>query len=290
MQYHVLSVAIRATLVVTGSTFLLAGLLAGSLEGLNARAAAVEGWPTEISAVYKIAFNGLDIGDFHFTSKVDSRGYTLDGSAELSILLGAYSWKGVTRSAGAVQGDAPKPSGYAYDFKSNSKRGSVKMNFNGSGVSDVSLVPPPKAKRLVVPVREQHLKGVLDPLSAVMALTRGSGGNPCGRRLAIFDGKQRFDLVMSYRRQQPVKEARPSGQPNLAFVCGMRYVPIAGHKPNEKLLSQNDNIEIALRPVPSLNLLVPYKVTIPTAWGPATLTSRRVDIITPKHGQIALIN
>jgi hypothetical protein len=109
--------------------------------------------------------------------------------------------------------------------------------------------------------------------------------------LPVFDGKQRFDLVFTYLRQQAVAEARPSGQPGVAFVCRVRYVPIAGHKMNAdtRHMATTDGIEVWLRPVPSAALFVPYQITIPTAAGTATLTSERVNIVT-RSEQIALVN
>jgi hypothetical protein len=143
-----------------------------------------------------------------------------------------------------------------------------------------------------VPVKDQHLKDVLDPLSAVMALLRGGMAQPCGRKLAIFDGKQRFDLLLSPRGQRRITETRPSGQPGLAFVCRVRYVPIAGYKMNEetKSMAESSGIEVALRPIPTANLLVPYEVTVPTIAGPAKLTSQRIEIETAGRGQIALVH
>jgi hypothetical protein len=125
-----------------------------------------------------------------------------------------------------------------------------------------------------------------------MAITRGQSGNPCGRQLSIFDGKQRFDLFFTFNRQLRVKEAVPSGQPGVAFVCRVRYVPIAGHKNNEETqqMAAQTGIEIAFRPIPSANLLVPYEVTIPTFAGSARMTAQRIDIITPGMKQIALIH
>jgi hypothetical protein len=152
------------------------------LEAGPAEAAADKSWPTQITTTYKVTFNGFDIGSFRFQSQISPQGYTLDGSAELSALLGAFQWKGVTRSSGTVQGDAPKPAGYTFDFKGNSKTGAVKMSFKDGGVANVSLVPPAKPPSPeTVPVKDQHLKDVLDPLSAVMALLRGGVAQPCGR-------------------------------------------------------------------------------------------------------------
>ena len=50
-------------------------------------------------------------------------------------------------------------------------------------------------------------------------------------------------------------------------------------------MATTDGIEVALRPVPSANVLIPYQITIPTLVGYATLVAKRVEIDTP--GQAA---
>ena len=83
----------------------------------------------------------------------------------------------------------------------------------------------------------------------------------------------------------------PSGQPDVAYVCRVRYLPIAGHKIDSetKFMAANDAIEVALRPVPSANVFVPYQINIPTMAGSAVITSKRVEIITPGKPQIAML-
>lgn len=247
-------------------------------------------WPTRVHAVYKVTFNGFDIGNFEFNSAVNGSSYTLTGDAKLSALLGAFTWQGVTRTSGALSSEAPKPAGYTFNFQGTGRSGSVKLGFTGDAVSNVAVVPAHVPAPTTVPVREPHLKGVLDPLSAVMALSRSSAGNPCGRKLAIFDGKQRFDLALSFKRQEQVRDARPTGQPGVAFVCRVKYQPIAGHKVNDetRAMAASQEIEVSLRPVPSANLYVPHQIVIPTAAGTAMLTAVRVQIVTPKNEQIAL--
>jgi Protein of unknown function (DUF3108) len=258
---------------------------------LHTPAAEARAWPTRVAAVYRITFGGFDVGRFHFESNVSEQGYTLSGNAELNALMGILNWQGATRSSGSVAGERPRPTAYTFDFKSNAKSGSVKMSFNAAGVSNVTAVPPQVPSRASVPVRDQHLKDVLDPLSAVMALTRGRTANPCGRKISIFDGKQRFDLALSFRRRERITEAHRSGQPGVGYVCRVRYIPIAGHKNNDETRQMADStgIEVALRPVPSANLLIPYQITIPTIAGAAVLTSQRVDITTQGKKQIALV-
>ena len=243
-------------------------------------------------AVYDINFNGFTIGSFEFQSQSEDRSYTLTGNAQLTLLLGAFTWIGETRAFGLISNQLPKPAAFVFDFKANSKTGSTRMGFADGAVTDVRHSPPPVPKPGTVPVRDQHLKGVLDPLSAIMVVVRISTPDPCDRRLPIFDGRERFDLALSYKGQMKVSEQQPSGQPAMAHVCRVKYQPIAGHKVDTEtsFMATTDGIEVALRPIPSANVLVPYQITIPTMVGYATIVSKRVEIETPGKPQIALLH
>jgi hypothetical protein len=264
-------------------------LAAGVASASSARA---EDWPTNVRAIYDINFNGFNVGAFEFQSQAEEQSYTVTGTAQLSLLLGAFTWIGETRAFGMIANHTPKPAAFAFDFRTNSKVGSTKMDFQNGAVTEIRHSPPAVQKPDTVPLRDQHLKGVLDPLSAVMVLARGSNPNPCDRRLPIFDGKERFDLVLSYKGQLKISEQQPSGQPVTAFVCKVKYYPIAGHKVDTEnsFLATTDAIEVVLRPIPSANVLIPYQVNIPTLVGQASLVSRRVEIESPGRPQIALLN
>lgn len=265
-------------------------LACGMLAAAAIPAAAGDSWPHAVTAHYRIAFNGFDIGTFRLRARVDGTGYTLDGSGELSALLGAFSWQGVSHSHGTIEGDQPKPGAYSFDYRSSSKSGTIKIGFRQNDVASLS-VQPQSDDEDVVPVRQHHLKNVLDPLSAVMRLTHADGGAPCGKRLSVFDGKQRFDLQFAYSRLLRVAETRPSGLPSDAVVCRVRYTPISGHKRGDDAKAANGDtgIEVTLRPVPSANLLVPTRIVVPTMAGSAVLTSERIDIETHGSGAIALV-
>ena len=253
---------------------------------------AADGWPESVRAAFDVNFNGIKVGSFDFSSETKGTNYTLSGNAALSLLLGAFKWSGESRASGSVSTAVPKPQGFTFDFKSQSKSGSTKMSFADDTVTNVTHVPPPKLRENVVPVLPQHLKGALDPLSAVLVISKGTSANPCTRRIPVYDGKQRFDLLLAPRGQVPLTERQPSGQPVTGYVCRVKYLPIAGHKIDEetKHMSQSDGIEIILRPIPSANVFVPYQITIPTIAGAATIVSRRVDIVTAGRQQIALVH
>jgi len=261
-------------------------LFAGLFQPAAARA---EGWPSNIRADYDITFNGFSVGNFVFQAEADRQVYTVSGNANLSLLLGALSWKSEVRTVGAVVKDAPKPAGYTFDIVSGSKSISTRMGFEDGMVSSINNFPEALHAAPVVPLKPSHLQGVVDPMSAMMLLAFGN--NPCDRRLPIFDGRERFDLVFSRKGETRISEQQPSGQPGTGLVCKIRYVPIAGHKVDDgtRYMATTEDIEVVLRPIPSAKLYVPYQITVPLPVGSAKLTSKRVEITQVGRPRIALL-
>ncbi len=247
-------------------------------------AAAKEPKSYQVSATYKITLNSFGIGTLRYESNVGFNGYVVDTEIELSALFGAVSWKGVTRSSGTLIGALPKPANYAFDFQGSTGTGAVHIGFGEVGVSSLSVRPARSLAADTVPLERKHLKGVLDPLSAVLALTRTGGKSPCGRKVAIFDGQQRFDLELYFRRRQPLGQGK-------AIVCRVKYRPMAGYRANDetKAMSRSTGIEIVFRPVAGAGLMVPDQITVPTISGPIGLKAEKIDIKTSGRRKIALV-
>ena len=260
--------------------------IAGGAQALAAEAA----WPASVAAHYKLAFGGFDVGGFDFKSQSDGKAYTTTGTASVSALFGAFKWSGEMNAKGALNPDAAQPSGYQLDFKTKSKGGSVALKFDKGAVNAIALVPNKPPSPEAVPVKPDNLKSVFDPLTSILALTHAGPGDPCNKTIPIFDGKARFDLVLSRKGQEPLTEKKNSGQPAQLVVCRVKYVPIAGHKPKdfESPWVSYNAIEIALRPIPSAHLYVPYRVTIPTTLGAAIMTAEKIEIIAANKSVIAL--
>lgn len=247
--------------------------------------------PTDVLAKYNLSFNSLDVGSYSFSSHVDAKGYQASSEASISALFGAYKWKGTINTSGAITKATPKPAGYVMNFKTKSKQGSITLGFKGADIASVQLVPSKPPNPEAVPLKPEHYKNVFDPLSAIFAMTlSGTGKNPCDKRVPIFDGKARFDLTMSYKKTEKIADKQPSGQPQELIVCRVKYQPIAGHKPKdfENPWVDYKNIEIALRPIPSAGIHVPYRITVPTTLGAAEMRATSVTISTPDRPQIAL--
>lgn len=244
-----------------------------------------------IDAVYKVSLNEFEIGSFAFKSDVGAKAYSVESDVRISF-AGLVGWRGQTKTQGAFEGKDTSPAIYQFSFESPAKSGSIAMNFKDRSVTGLTVLPDEPPLPGTLPLTAEHIKGVADPLSAVLSLVRVAGNNPCDKKVSIFDGKQRFDLILSYRKQVEITEAQPSGQPSQGIVCKVKYLPIAGYRETEDLraLARQNNISITFRPIPSAGLMVPHIVTIPTVAGDAVISASRINIKAPNQGQIALIN
>lgn len=263
------------------------------LAGTPAKAAdtAETAWPKSVSTTYRLYFNGFEVGSFAFRSESKGKTYKAESKADVSALFGAFKWNGNISASGKLEPAGPQPSNYAMTFRTKSKQGRVRLGFDKAGVKSVTVEPKKDwVSPEIVPIKDEHKKSVFDPMSAILAMTHAGSGDPCAKTVPVFDGKARFNLIMSYKGKQKLEEKTPSGQPKDLVVCKVKYEPIAGHKPKDfvKPWVDYDGIEIALRPVPSANVYIPYNITVPTSLGAAVMSADRVDIAPEGKPVIAL--
>lgn len=242
--------------------------------------AADRAWPSQVSSVYRLYFNGFEVGKFAFQSSTKGKTYNATSIAEVSALFGAFRWKGNTSATGQLADTGPEPTSYTLSFRTKSKAGLVRLGFDKKGVNKVAIQPQKPLSPEAVPVKAEDMRAVFDPMSAILQMTHAGPGNPCAKTVPIFDGKARFNLVLSYKGREKLAEKASSGQPRELYVCKVKYVPVSGHKPKDFVNPwvKYDGIEISLRPVPAAGLHVPYQVVIPTSLGSAVMLAESIDI------------
>lgn len=249
-----------------------------------------EAWPTTVQAQYRLKYNGIDVGQLDVTSNAAGKSYSVTGSSKVSVLFGAVTWTASSSVSGTIDGGTPVPAIYAFDWKNKKKAGAIKMRFKDRTAAQVDVTPPPEPHPDVVPLTAAHRAGALDPVSAVLMLTKADGRPPCDRRVSIFDGKNRYDIVLTYKLMTRIAPAKTGGASETAYVCRAMYQPIAGHRDNDstKTYASNRDVEVVMRRVPGSELLIPYSVTIPTAWGTGSMVTERIDVTTASVGKFAM--
>ena len=277
-------------------TCLIMGLSAGLVASNQAYAQLSDG---QVTATYKIDYNGIQLGKLHFNSTVKGHAYNMETTTKLSVpLLGSIfknlSWKGTTRTTGVVRGNTPRPVNYSFNFKSGKKRGNVHMNFSGNRVARVTRLPNKPLSSAHVPVTRAHLKRVMDPMSALMLISRKgkSHRSACARNIPIYDGNQRFNLKLSYKRSVRVDRSQSGGYSGPVIICRVAYQPISGYKPHKKdikFMVNNKGIELWLMPLPNSRNYAPYRFVLPLPYGKAEAYLARFNIRNAGGRQIALV-
>lgn len=254
---------------------------------------------SRVHAVYDVHYNGLSLGQLNFTSTVKGGSYELQTDTKLKLpilgaLFDAANWRGLSQSRGSVVDSRPQPASYHFDFKGGGKQGSVDMAFAGDAVTSVSRVPERELSSAYVPVEPDHLRNVVDPMTAVMLIARkdNSHRTACARTFPIYDGEQRFNLALSYKRAVQVKRDESGGYEGPVIVCRVRYQPISGYKPNKediKAMAANKDIELWLMPLPNSRNYAPYRIVLPLPYGEAGADLANFRIETPNGRQVALV-
>ncbi len=252
---------------------------------------------TRFAAVYAIRFAGIKLGKFEVWSNLNSNSYSMRGKGDLKFITGLlFEITGGTTSTGAVTKNGPQPASFAFDFKTKKSRGELAMMFEGNAVTHIMARPPFVENPKDIPVTSAHVKGVLDPLSAMFFTAKtdklNADGSICPGRIPVFDGKQRFDLKLSHKKTVKVKKRGKGGYRGQAVVCRIKYIPIAGYKPGNsgvEFMSATNDIEVWLIKVPSQSMYVPYHVTIPTPYGKASATSTAFHVEIPGQKKISVI-
>jgi hypothetical protein len=243
-----------------------------------------EAWPVAVQARYRLRYNSIEVGRLNVTSNTTAKTYSISGSGKVSVLFGAFTWSGASSVSGTIEGGTPAPATYAFEWHHNKgkKNVAIHIGYEGRVAVEVAVNPPPRIRPDTVPLTQAHKTGALDPLSAIMMLTKADNRPPCDRRASIFDGTQRYDIVFTPKRQTRLPPPSGGGASEIAHVCRITYEPVAGHRANAdtKAYASNSDVEVVLRRIPGSEMLIPYSVTIPTAWGTGSMVVERIDIVT----------
>jgi hypothetical protein len=221
---------------------------------------------SKLDASYTISFARIRVGDITATFVLGDSKYAISAHGRAGGVMkvladgeASFSTRGIIRDG------HPVPTNFSSKVVSNAETSDVTMVLDEGSVKELAATPPPSADR--VPVTEANRQGIVDPLTAMLFSATAVGEilprEACRHTLPIFDGQQRYDLKLAFKRMDTVTAEK--GYVGPVVVCSVRYEPIAGHRastPFVKYLSEGREIEIALAPVAGTRLLVPFRVWV----------------------------
>jgi hypothetical protein len=245
-----------------------AGLAFAAFAAFAATATVPPSSVAEPMAVYRLYVAGIPIGSAGLSVTVAANRYVIDGTADFGFLF--WGGRGGARAEGSANGHGWQPDRYRLAYEGVRRPGGVEIDFEGGKAVRVHSFPPPPEDVLQgrVELTEEHLRNVLDPLTALV-VPAGVGADPstiCRRLLPVFSGFTRFNLAL---------EGPRTTTPDLG--CAARYVPVAGHRPDSRSvarMTQPGAFEIALAPI-TPEAWAPARVAVETRFGTFEMIRQR---------------
>jgi hypothetical protein len=232
---------------------------------------------------YAVTLAGLPVGDISGSLTFTDSQYRFAATGTTSGLLRliSHSHGDIEVSGNRTRGDL-LPSNYSLKTVIRGHEETVRTEFVGRNAAEVSIDPTPAPNGALLPITDAHRKSVVDPLTAAfvgvptgVALT---GPEICNRLVPVFDGRVRYDLKLTFRRVTSVNST--TGFNGSATVCGVAFLPIAGHDPNRFLfryLSEEREIEVWLVLIQGASVLMPYRISLKTPMGTGVLEARSLE-------------
>jgi hypothetical protein len=248
-----------------------------------------------LEAEYTATLAGLPIGHGTWAIDIADDQYTAAASGATSGLLRIFTGaRGAGASRGSFSGDQTMPSNYVatIDYE-HGKIDDVRMALAGGNVKDLLADPPLYPHPDRIPVSDADRRGVVDPMSSTLNRVGGNGDpvSPlaCSRKVAVFDGRVRYDLRSEFKRIEMVKAER--GYQGPVAVCAVYFEPISGYVPDRpviKYLVALRDAEVWLAPISGTRVLVPFRFSMPTPLGLGVLQATQfVAAPPPAHPSIS---
>jgi len=230
-----------------------------------------------LDAQYEATLAGIPVGKGAWTIEIGDDTFSAAAQGGTAGLLKAFSGgTGSGASQGRVVNGALVANAYTATTTTQKKSETIRMVLANGGVKDFSIDPAPPVDPGRIVVTDAHRKNVLDPMTGSLVRVAGNGDlltpDACRTGTGIFDGRMRYDLKLDFKRMETVKADR--GYHGPAVVCAVYFTPVAGYIPDRpviKYLASARNMEITFVPITGTRILVPFRVHIPTPFGPAVL-------------------
>jgi hypothetical protein len=272
----------------TAGVALAALLAAGGLIGSAPAGLAVE--DTRVELTYSISIHGFPVGRAKAETRLAGNKYAMAVSGSVSGIARLFSDASASLvGSGHIQGSRIVPDAYNIVTTEGDEKTHAEMTLRGGAITKLSAEPPQYPAPDRVPVLPAHKRNIVDPLSAFLVVLDKpgipDGETACNRTIKVFDGWQRYDVRLYYRETKTINGSGDAYKGDV-FVCGARYVPVAGHRENiwsVKQMKENERLEIWLAPVGKTQMLAPYRILIGTNSGDLVLVSTRFVVSGEEH-------
>ena len=229
---------------------------------------------------YTISLARISFAEVTVSAEIGVSEYSMFGDGRIRSLTGAATTStGSSSVRGIVEGSRLVPTTFNSKSAFEGEPLDVTVTFEDGNVKEVSAS---KSKRAGAQLDDAQRRAVLDPLTALL-IPADLTDAACRRTVRIFDGYQRFDVALAFKRMGAVKAKEGYAGP--AVVCSGAYKPVGGYRGSATVpgfmmdLLVGREMEITLAPVSGTGVLAPFQTTIESMLGNAVAQASRFKAV-----------
>lgn len=208
-------------------------------------------------------------------------GYDVTANIRSTGIVGwVFDWRQFVEATGTLSGAGVEPLRYRSEALIRGRRRLVEIDYAMGDVAAFDVFPLPRDDEGREEVDPALRRGTVDPISALLAIVRAvSDGRGCTERLPVFDGRRRYDLILTDRGTQPVVESYYIRVDEGVRQCDFVVDAIAGHRKRtpgareERRLRQGS---VWLAPVMAGAPATPVRIEFNGDWGETIVHLRAV--------------
>jgi hypothetical protein len=265
-----------------------AGVEPGKAQTLNLKSVDVKGGETSrtLDLGYEIRMGGLLLASIDLKAIMESGHYVVTSLIATKGLADFFASSNVQALAtGDVNGHSVVPRTYNSDIEGGNKHQLVGLLFGDKGPTSIDAAPPYDAR---FPVSDEQKLSSVDPVSSLLYVALGQSATqqaPCGVSVPVFDGRRRYDLKLSFDKNDDVSTGRKGPYNGPALHCIARYQRVAGFKPPKHghKVSEIPPIDVWLAPLSDGSFLVPVRMQLDSEFGGIVAKAVRLKFSEPGH-------
>lgn len=184
-----------------------------------------------MSLLYEVYSGGFLVLNFQLDLALAQESYDVTARINSAGFVGWFlSWRQVSESQGRLSPNGVSPTQHRSQAVFHGRQRSVEIDYDAGKVGDVRVQPPASDDEGRDEVTVERRREAMDPISSILNAIRSiTAGQGCGGRLPVFDGRRRYDLVLTDRSNRTPGLPQLAGAPTQQVQCDFVYEPIAGH-------------------------------------------------------------
>lgn len=237
--------------------------------------------PLKAVAEYTVTMGGTQVANVDVTFADDGASYSLSGSAKVTGLAQlVVSGTARLQSSGASTSAGLRSQRFNLLTRASGEDFTVAITYAAGNVDSFKVDPPIVNNIDRVAIERKQLVGNINDMAAAFVLKGGQlGAGVCDRQMQIFTGVERFNLKLSYAKDDQATSKR-TGYQGPVVLCSVRYTPVSGHYTSSEVtqdLMSKERILIWYAPLATPGYFIPYRALVTTESGDLSvvLTSLR---------------